>query len=374
MRLPVTLSVYIGRQFIFAALATLLVMLMIIGLIELLDLIRRAGNAKSPVPFFIVLEMSMLKLPTLAEKIYPFAFLIGSMITLSRLTRSHELIIARSAGISVWQFMLPAVAVSMALGIFFVTIMSPIAAATISRYDRLEAKFITGRASLMTISPSGLWLRQVGEDKLLFRGIKVSEYILTALHMDPENLKLSAVTMFLFSAEHQFIGRIDANQALLQSGHWSIPSATLSAPTMLPIVETEFTMPTQLTLAQIQDSFAAPETFSFWQLPGFVAMLEKAGFSAIKHRLHFHSLIALPTLLAGMSLLAGVFSLRQIRRGGTGVLIAIGLVAGFVLYFVTNLIYALGANGNLPVVFAAWAPSLVVNMFAIAALLHLEDG
>jgi lipopolysaccharide export system permease protein len=66
--------------------------------------------------------------------------------------------------------------------------------------------------------------------------------------------------------------------------------------------------------------------------------------------------------------------LRQARRGKTGALVAVGMVAGFILYFATNLIYALGANGNLPVIFAAWAPSLMVNMFAIAALLHLEDG
>ncbi len=73
-------------------------------------------------------------------------------------------------------------------------------------------------------------------------------------------------------------------------------------------------------------------------------------------------------------MLSGVFSLRAARRGKTGALIAVGMVAGFVLYFATNLIYALGANGDLPVILAAWAPSLVVNMFAISALLHLEDG
>jgi lipopolysaccharide export system permease protein len=51
-----------------------------------------------------------------------------------------------------------------------------------------------------------------------------------------------------------------------------------------------------------------------------------------------------------------------------------GVAAGFLLYFATNLIYALGAAGSLPVVLAAWAPSLVVIMFAVAALLHFEDG
>ncbi len=84
--------------------------------------------------------------------------------------------------------------------------------------------------------------------------------------------------------------------------------------------------------------------------------------------------MAMPVLLAGMLLLAAVFSLRQARRGRTGLLMVIGVAVGFLFYFCTNLIYALGAAGNLPVVLAAWAPSLVVVMFAVAALLHFEDG
>ena len=62
------------------------------------------------------------------------------------------------------------------------------------------------------------------------------------------------------------------------------------------------------------------------------------------------------------------------RRGGTGVLVVTGLAAGFTLYFLTNLIYALGGSGTLPITLAAWAPSLIVAMLSGAMLLHLEDG
>jgi lipopolysaccharide export system permease protein len=50
------------------------------------------------------------------------------------------------------------------------------------------------------------------------------------------------------------------------------------------------------------------------------------------------------------------------------------MVSGFLIYFMTNIIYAFGASGGLPIVLAAWAPSLIVLMAASAALLHLEDG
>ena len=161
MRLPITLSLYLGRHFLFAVLATIGVVLAIVGVLELLELVRRTADAPRAVPFSILLQMALLKLPTTAEKIYPFAVMIGGMITLSRLTRSSELVVTRAAGVSVWQFLLPGVLVVGALGIMFVTLINPIAANTISRFERLEGKYITNKPSMLSISPSGLWLRQM---------------------------------------------------------------------------------------------------------------------------------------------------------------------------------------------------------------------
>ena len=374
IRLPMTLSLYIGRQFLFATLATLALMLVLIGMIELLELVRRAAQAPHGVPFGVLLQMVALKVPTSAEKIYPFTFMIGSMVALGRLTRNSELVVTRAAGVSVWQFLMPGIIVSLVLGVVFVTAINPIAAMMISRYDRLEGKYISGSSSLMSVLPSGLWLRQVGEKNILLHGQAANEYIIHASRIDQTTLALSDVTIFLYGDTHRFIGRIDAPAAALEPGKWILPTASYATPLTLAEPLTNYAMPTQLTLAQIQDSYSSPETFSFWQLPGFIAVLEQAGFSALQHKLHFHSLMALPLLLAGMVMLAAVFSLRQPRRGRTGMMITIGMASGFFIYFTTNIIYAFGSSGGLPVVLAAWAPTLILLMVSSAALLHLEDG
>ena len=113
---------------------------------------------------------------------------------------------------------------------------------------------------------------------------------------------------------------------------------------------------------------------SFWDLPGFINTLEAAGFSALRHRLHWHSILSIPLLLCAMVLIAATFSLRLTRRGGTGLLILVGLFAGFLLYFLTDIVLALGMSASIPVVLAAWAPSGVFALLGLAMLLHLEDG
>ncbi|HAE51227.1 MAG TPA: LPS export ABC transporter permease LptG, partial [Tistrella mobilis] len=106
----------------------------------------------------------------------------------------------------------------------------------------------------------------------------------------------------------------------------------------------------------------------------FIAQLRDAGFSALQHRLYWHSVLALPLLMMAMVIISATFGLRFTRRGGAGITIAGGVFTGFLLYFLTGVVYALGQSGGLPVVLAAWTPAGVAALFGIATLLHLEDG
>ena len=90
--------------------------------------------------------------------------------------------------------------------------------------------------------------------------------------------------------------------------------------------------------------------------------------------LYWHSLLAAPLLMCAMILIAATFTLRHVRRGGTTYIIAGGVLTGFVLYFFSDLVFALGLSDSIPVTLAAWTPSGVATLLGLAMLLHLEDG
>lgn len=175
MRLPWTLSLYIGRQYLFSVLFMLAILMGIAGLLDSVELLRRTAN-KEAVTFAVTLEMLFFKFPAMAEMLLPFAGLIGGMTALSRLTRTHELIVARAAGVSVWQFMAPAFLTMFLLGTVFIMAFNPLSAVMAARYEKLEAKYLSGRVSLLEVSPSGLWLRQVEEGD-----VEEKEHIIHAL-------------------------------------------------------------------------------------------------------------------------------------------------------------------------------------------------
>ncbi len=50
------------------------------------------------------------------------------------------------------------------------------------------------------------------------------------------------------------------------------------------------------------------------------------------------------------------------------------MLTGFLLYFLSNFVFALGLSGKLPVILAAWTPAGISLTLGVASLLHLEDG
>lgn len=363
MYLSYTLTRYIARKFGFWVVATTCAMAGIVLLFDFVELMRRAAN-RTQAGIDVVFQMSLLKLPNMIELMLPFAILFAAMITFARLTRSQELVIARSSGVSVWQFLLPVMTVAFCVGLLLLTIFNPIASSLLSRFENLEARYLTGEASQIAVIEDGVWLRQAVEN---------TQAVIHAVRLSQDDLVLQDVTVFRFQ-DNAFTGRIDADVALLGPGYWQFENAYVAIGRAQPERFRSYTMPTNLTKENILDSFAAPETLSFWQLPQFIGVLEKAGFSALRHKLHLNSLIATPVLFCAMVLVAAVFSLRTPRRGRVMMMIIGGIFVGFVLFFLNDILSALGVSDRIPILMAAWMPPALAILFGSAALLHLEDG
>jgi lipopolysaccharide export system permease protein len=288
------------------------------------------------------------------------------MLTFQRLTRSHELVAARSAGVSIWQFLLPALLVAQVIGIFTLVAFNPLASVLMARYEALQQKYLSQDSDLITVGQGGLWLRQTREGG--------GELLLHARQMHPDTGRLDQVVVLEFAADGTFASRIDAALAYLRPGYWELSAPLLSDRDGESRIVPDIRLPTDLTGHRIQDSFAAPETLSFWDLPGFVQELEAVGFSAREHRLYWQGLLALPLLLSAMLLIGTTSSLRLVRRGGVGLLITAGLVTGFLFYILSDVVFAVGLSGRLPAILAAWSPAGIAVLLGCTTLLHLEDG
>ena len=315
-----TLSAYVARQFMAAVLAMLAALSGLVALFDFIELLRRSAT-KPDAGFGLVAEIAALRLPYIAMQILPFAVLLGGIYAFWRLTRSSELVVARAAGVSAWQFLAAPLLCALLLGTTATAAVSPISSAMLSRAETLDNAYLRTGGGPLALRGGQLWLRQ-SDRQLDPQGVAILHA--RSVTLRDGALVASDVSVFRLGAADRFLSRIEAARASLASGDprfdaggfWLLEGARSIAPDRLPESVGLIRLPTDLTVGRVQDSFASPDTLSVWTLPDFIGLLERSGFSAIRHRLHFQSLLALPLLAGTMALVSAGFSMRPARRGG----------------------------------------------------------
>lgn len=360
------LSLYLTRRFFAAILVVFLTCIGLILLVDFVELLRRAANVDGvSIPF--VFGLAMLRLPTFTEQMFPFAILFGTMATLMRLSQRLELVVVRAAGVSVWQFLAPGLFVALTIGLFATFIYNPLSARTRASADRIEAD-VFGKSNIsgaVQKTSSGAWIRQEGKD---------GQFILNALGSLNSGLELLQVTIHTFDRQGNLASRLDAANATLRPGYWELKDALLTSTEESPERFSSYLLPTNLTEEQVRESFASAETISFYDLPGYIQLSQKAGLPATRLRLQYQTLLARPWLLVGMALIAATVSLRLFRFGHVLPMILGGIGAGFLLYLTLEISKQLGRSGLIGVVPAAWVPVVVAMLTGLTILLYQEDG
>ncbi|GJL85572.1 MAG: LPS export ABC transporter permease LptG [Micavibrio sp.] len=376
MKITTTLSRYLARTYFMNMLLLLLALLAVIYLFDTVELIRRAGK-RPDVPLTLVLQMSLLKLPEVGQLLFPFAILFSAMFTFWQLSRRYELVVVRASGFSVWQFLAPVVGVAVFIGIFQVTVFNPVGSLLVSKYEQLEQIHLSRQKNQIAVFKEGLWLRQRADGGKEGENAKDKDggyVILHAAKIKQPHWVLKNVTVLYFDENDWFESRVDAKQATLEKGRWLFSDVMIYKVQEEVRNENFYALPTQLTPEDIEESFASPETMSFWRLPGYIQTLEETGFDATRLRVYYQSLLSQPLMFAAMVLLAATVSMRPPRFRGGMVLFALGVFIGFLVFFMSSFLQALGASGQIPTILAAWSPALICFLSGVGVMMNLEDG
>ena len=135
-----TLFLYFFRRYV----ATFVQFFLGVSVISYLVDFTEFSRFKSTLPGYTIgggLLVSALRIPLITQTAIPFIILFSAIATLMALNRRYELVVARSAGVSAWQFLAPLCLASMLIGILVVTVFNPLGARALSWSQQLEASF-----------------------------------------------------------------------------------------------------------------------------------------------------------------------------------------------------------------------------------------
>lgn len=363
-----TLARYFFRRYIRI---TFYFLLGIFSLSLLMDFTENAGRLAG-LPGYTplgALALSCLRLPFIMQQLFPFVALFSAMATLISLNRSLELVVARSIGVSAWQFLLPILFGAFLFGVFAVGAVNPVAAWSAAKAQDIVAGW-RGDSGLITADQSANservpWLTQKTDEGTITIGAKM---------VTERGRVLIDASFIRFNSDKTIRDWINVSAARLEKGYWQLGKGALYRSGEAPVPIETMRIKTQLRPEFIEERLVDPSTVPFYELPAKIRVARSFGYSANEFGMYLQSLLALPALLVTMTLIAAAVSLRFVRLGQSGVLILGGILAGFALYVVSVLVKAFGNAGYVPPVIAAWAPVLIALFFGVSFLLHREDG
>jgi lipopolysaccharide export system permease protein len=265
----------------------------------------------------------------------------------------------RSFGQNIWQTLLPVILAAGLVGLAYIFVFNPIAAVISQQHDsQMNSIFKNQKNNLVSISSSGIWLRDtIFNDNVYINGS----------NMNTERAIIFNPIIYVLSESGGLKSLIKAKSMRLNNGFWVFDNPSRTRQDGQVEVLKNFKPSSTLDRSIMLNAGRPLRTISLYELSDYIDTLQTAGIPVEKLRVQFHKTLALPLQLIGLALLAASFTLLTFSRQRRIRIIIMGLGAGFLYYFVSDLIFLLGHNSRLPDFVAGWLPAILI--FTISGFL-----
>jgi lipopolysaccharide export system permease protein len=352
------LNRYVAKTVI---LATLLVMLVVIGLayfINLLGELRDIGVGDYGI--MQAAMHSLLELPYNIYAFFPMLVLLGGLLGLSTLASHHELIVMRVSGVSIRKIIhavFGAACLLIILGMFIGEIIAP---RTHYLADIHKSSEQSGGQAVVTAA--GLWVHEGN----------------SFVHIDRvmAHKHLEGVTRYEFDGKHRLLASYYAKTMDFQNGRWqlhdlskTVINADRTTSQQLPEATWDLSLsPNILNVGMIE-----PEEMPLTKLAEYTRHLVKNGTQAAEFQFSYWKRVLQPLTILVMLFLAIPFVFTAPRSVNMGWQMLVGIVTGFVFYILDSLLGQLSVVYQLPPFFAALFPILLFAALGFLLMRRIKN-
>ena len=159
----------------------------------------------------IPIILSLLFVPSLIYNVFPFIILLTGIWFFLGLKRSDEIIALKISGMSNFSVILVPGILSIILGIFFITLINPITAVLVKKYESIKGNYEKDHDYLAAVTENGIWIKEKKIDK---------NYIIRAAKL--KNNYLFDLTIYEFDKLNNFLFRIESESADISNLKWEL--------------------------------------------------------------------------------------------------------------------------------------------------------
>lgn len=299
-------------------------------------------------------EVVLMTLPRRAVDLAPFIALLGGITGLGQLALTQELTAMRAAGVSILHIAVTTMAagliVVIALGAMDEWVASPLQQRSVQL--RNTALAISGEAAKPTGS---IWAR---------RGNEVARIGAMSHHNTPLNVEIFRLTTDMRLASYVFAASAEARP----DGSWLLHNPHIREwyqETETAREQEQMVWDSVFSDRRLKELSLPTDSFSIQQLRHYITFLNGSDQPSAEYEMAMWQKLGRPILTLAMILFAVPFTFVQQRSPGLGGRLAIGAVAGLLIYVTNQIVANLGLllDGN--VMLTTLAPSITLVALAL---------
>jgi len=350
------LSQYMMRTILTSTALVLVVLLALAGLFEFIaELDDTQGNYGT----VQAILYTMLRLPNLAFEMLPVAALIGSLLGLGALAGNSEIIVMRSAGLSVAE-MAGMVGMSGAVMLVLTGLLGEFIGPPLDFYARnmrVEALYQQDEERL-------------GNEAWVKDG---SVY----LHLEKVNPEFEFGSLYMYKFEDDRLESISVaeNSGIDENDNWILENLreTHFDRDGVQVLQTSRSIESfEVSSSLLGSSLAKPLSLSARELLTYIDYLKRNSLDATKYETEFWYRVSRTFTVLIMPILALAFVFGSLRSGGAGGRLMIGVVIGLAYYLASETLANSGQVFNLNPILVTWLPSVTLTIITIFALTRIR--
>ena len=339
--------------------STAMVLVVLLALAGLFDFIAELDDTNGDYGTAQAILYTALRLPNLAFEMLPIAALIGSLLGLGALAGNSEIIVMRSAGISV-AVMSGMVALSGFVMLIFTALLGEFIGPPLDYYARnmrVEA------------------LYQQGDDRLGNEAwVKDGSVYLHLEKVNPE-FEFGSLYMYRFDGDQLESISVAENAGIDQNDDWILENLreTQFQRDGVQVTQSSRSIESfEVDSGLLGSSLAKPLSLSARELLSYIDYLDRNGLDATKYETEFWYRVSRTFTVLIMPILSLAFVFGSLRTGGAGGRLMIGVVIGLAYYLASETLANSGQVFNLNPIIVTWLPSLTLTIITLIAISRIR--
>lgn len=317
------LDSYVARNVL---MATLVVMVVIVGLDAIFTLVDELDNIKGNYKLVDALLFSGLRLPRRIYEYMPMACLIGCLAGLGSMAASSELTVMRAAGISINRIVI-AVLKPMAVLMLVSLLLGQYVVPILERIAQSNKAVAEGAGEALSNKGKGFWHRE-GDVFMRFNAV------------EPGGV-LHGVTRYEFSENNELKRVVYSQRALYQRDYWQMENIVITHLENDEVWQEKKSTgrwDTGLTPEKLSVVIVTPRDMSISGLYQYAKYLDEQGLNSDPYMLSFWRKVTQPISTFALVILGISFIFGPLRSVTPGYRIFSGIIVGMIYKYAEEIL------------------------------------